>query len=117
MQIVQKYSLACLKIKLQKRRLWTRSSCWERGIEIELTTKVWAWKKNFSYKFSWLPIIKSCSNQIHVSYAMLPHHERAKQDTIKVTRRTNVKLSHHKGLMLSYLMENEMPLTHHAIKQ
>jgi hypothetical protein len=50
-------------------------------------------------------------------YAMLPHHEGAKQDTIGVTRRTNVKLSHHRGLMLNYPMENEMSLTHHAIKQ
>jgi hypothetical protein len=48
-------------------------------------------------------------------YAMLPHHEGAKQDTIGVIKRTNVKLPHHRGLMLSYPMENKMPFAHHAI--
>jgi hypothetical protein len=34
-----------------------------------------------------------------------------------VTRTTNVKLQHRKGLVRAYPMENKMPLIHHAIKQ
>jgi hypothetical protein len=50
-------------------------------------------------------------------YAILPHHERVKQNTIGVTRRINVKLPHHKGFMLGYPMENVMSFARHAIKQ
>jgi hypothetical protein len=50
-------------------------------------------------------------------YAMLPHHEKANRNTIWVTRRTNAKLPHHRGIVLGHPMENEMPFTHHAIKQ
>jgi len=39
------------------------------------------------------------------------------KDTIRVTRRANAKLAHHRGLVLRYPMENEMSLAHHAIKQ
>jgi hypothetical protein len=37
-------------------------------------------------------------------YGLLPHHKAAKQDTIRVTRWTNVKLPHHKGLVPVYPM-------------
>jgi hypothetical protein len=40
----------------------------------------------------------------------------AKQETIGVTKRANVKLAHHRGLMLTYLMENET-LVHHIEEQ
>jgi hypothetical protein len=49
-------------------------------------------------------------------YAHLPHFEKAKQATIGVIRGANAKLSHHRGLMLAYLVENEMPFVHHAIE-
>ncbi len=49
-------------------------------------------------------------------YALLPCHEGEKQNTIEVIRKTNAKLPHHKGLMLAYPMENEMPLIYHVIK-
>jgi hypothetical protein len=48
-------------------------------------------------------------------YAHLPCFEKEKQDTIGVIRVANAKLPHHRGYMLAYLVENEMPFLHHAI--
>jgi hypothetical protein len=42
---------------------------------------------------------------------------KAKQDTTRVTRGTNVKLPHHKGLVPTYPKKNEMSFVHHVIKQ
>jgi hypothetical protein len=51
-------------------------------------------------------------------YALLCRHERAKQDTIVVTRRINAKLPHCTGLVLTYpILENKMSFVHHAIEQ
>jgi len=47
-------------------------------------------------------------------HALLPCHEGAKQNTIGVTRETNAKLSHHRGHVPTYPMENEMSFIHHA---
>jgi hypothetical protein len=47
----------------------------------------------------------------------LPLHNGVEQDIIGVTKEENAKQPHHKGLMLAYLMENEMPFVHHAKKQ
>jgi hypothetical protein len=47
----------------------------------------------------------------------LPHHEGAKQNNIKVIRGTNAKLPHHRGLALTYPMENEMSLIHHIVER
>jgi hypothetical protein len=58
------------------------------------------------------PWVKSIS-----SYVLLPCHKGAKWNTIAVIRGTNAKLSHHKGLVLAYLMENEMPFLHHTIER
>jgi hypothetical protein len=41
----------------------------------------------------------------------------AKQDAIKVTERTNVKLPHHKGLVPTYQMERKMPLVYHVVNK
>jgi len=49
-------------------------------------------------------------------YALLPWQKGAKGDTIKVVRRVSAKLSHHKGLMPIYPMENEMSFLHHVVK-
>ncbi len=46
---------------------------------------------------------------------MLPCHEEAKRDIIGVIGRVNAKLPHYTGLMLTYPMENEMPLEHHIV--
>jgi hypothetical protein len=50
-------------------------------------------------------------------YVMLPHHERAKQDTIRVTRITNIRLPHHKGPMPTYPMKKKTSFIYHIIKQ
>jgi hypothetical protein len=49
-------------------------------------------------------------------YALLPHHEGAKQNTIGVAKGTNAKLPHCTGHVLAYLMENEIPFVHHVVK-
>ncbi len=46
-----------------------------------------------------------------------PHHEGAKQDNIGVIGRTSAKLPFHRGLALTYSMENEMTFVHHVIEQ
>jgi hypothetical protein len=50
-------------------------------------------------------------------YAMLPHHKGAKQDTIGVAGRVNAKMPHYMSPVLAYLMENEMPFTHHVVER
>ncbi len=50
-------------------------------------------------------------------YASLFRHEGAKRDTIGVIRGANAKLPHHKGLVLTYPMKDEMPLVHHVIER
>jgi hypothetical protein len=49
-------------------------------------------------------------------YAHLLYFEKTKQATIGVIRGTNAKLPH-KGLALTYLMDNEMSLVHHVVKR
>jgi hypothetical protein len=49
-------------------------------------------------------------------YAQLPFPEKTKQNTIEVTKETNVKLPHHKGHVLIYSLENKMPFIHYIIK-
>jgi hypothetical protein len=49
-------------------------------------------------------------------YALLPHHEGAKRNTIGVTRGTSAKLPHHNNHVLTYSMENETPFVHHVVK-
>jgi len=47
---------------------------------------------------------------------MLLCHKGAKQNTIGVTRKTNAKRLHHRGLVLAYLMENKTIFVHHTIE-
>jgi hypothetical protein len=47
-------------------------------------------------------------------YSLLPHHEKANQNTIGVS---SAKLPHCTGHALTYAMKNNMPLVHHVIKQ
>jgi hypothetical protein len=49
-------------------------------------------------------------------YALLPHHEGAKQDTIGVAGGTSAKLPHCIDHVLAYPMESEMPFVHHTIE-
>ncbi len=115
MCVAWKYYPAHPRTKLLKKCLWVGGSCWARGIDLEFATKVWARKKNSSYRFSQLPIIK-CFSQTFISLCPLPPFERAKQDTIRVIEGTNAKLLHHKGLVPTYQMESEMPFVHHVVK-
>jgi len=48
---------------------------------------------------------------------LLPSHKGAKQNIIGVTRGTNVNHPHHWGLVLTYPVENAMPLVHHVKEQ
>jgi hypothetical protein len=50
-------------------------------------------------------------------YALLPHHEGAKQNTIGVIKRISAKLPLHRGLALIYSMENETTFVHHIIER
>jgi hypothetical protein len=48
---------------------------------------------------------------------MVPFHKGVEQNTIQITKGANVKQPHHKGLMLTYPVENEMPLVHLSEEQ
>jgi hypothetical protein len=48
--------------------------------------------------------------------AWLPFPEKAKQNTIEITKETNVNLPHHKGHVLTYPLENKMSFVHYIIK-
>jgi len=43
--------------------------------------------------------------------------EGAKQDTIGVTKGTNVKQPHHRGPLLIFLMENKKPFIHCVVER
>jgi hypothetical protein len=47
---------------------------------------------------------------------MSPCHKGAKWNTIGIAKGTNAKLPHYTGFVLTYPMENKMPLVHHVIK-
>jgi hypothetical protein len=49
----------------------------------------------------------------------MPHYPatRGKRDFIRVMKGTNAKLPHHRGLTLSYPMENKTPFVCHVIKR
>jgi hypothetical protein len=49
-------------------------------------------------------------------YALSPHHEGAKKDTIGVAIGVSANLLHYMNLALIYPMENEMPLVHHIVE-
>jgi hypothetical protein len=53
---------------------------------------------------------------IHLSLRQVAPLEGAKQDTIGVTRRTNAKSPHHKGLKPTCPMKKTMPLIHYVSK-
>jgi hypothetical protein len=47
----------------------------------------------------------------------LLRHKEAKRDTIGGIRGASAKLPHHKGLVLTYLMEHETPFIHHVVER
>jgi hypothetical protein len=50
-------------------------------------------------------------------YALSPHHEGAKRNTIGVIGGTSAKLPHYTSLALAYLMENKMSFVHHTVER
>jgi hypothetical protein len=107
-QLAQEYSFTCPRVKLRSKHLWVKGSCWGKGIKLELVDKAWAHKKNSCSKFSH-HLLKSAWVKSTFPYALSPHHEGAKRDTIEVVRGTTTKQSHCMGHVLTYPMENEMP--------
>ncbi len=75
--IAQKYSLACLRVKVQSRCLWVGGSCWGKRIELELADKAWAHKKNSFYKFS-QSHVKKCLSQIRISLWLIAPPQKGK---------------------------------------
>jgi hypothetical protein len=54
---------------------------------------------------------------IYVSLYLVGPLEGVKQNIIRVIKRANAKLPHHKGLVLAYLVENKILFVHHVVKQ
>jgi hypothetical protein len=116
MRVTREYSPTWPRAKLRNKHLWIKGSCRGKGIELELADKTWAHKKNSSCKFSQLPVRK-CLVESAFPYALSPRNKGGKWNTIGVARKASAKLPHCMGLMLTYPMENKMPLIHHAIEQ
>jgi hypothetical protein len=85
----------------------------EKWWSLNWSTKLWLAKKN-SFKF-FNCMLENTWIESTFLYGLSPHHEEAKWDTIGVVGGTHVKLPHCMGLVLSYLMENEMSLIHHFV--
>jgi hypothetical protein len=86
-----------------------------KNIEFKLANKAWACKKKIPTSFP-NHLLKNAWIESAFPYALSPHHEGTKWDTIGVTRGIMPKLPHCMGPTLIYLMENEMPFVHHAIE-
>jgi hypothetical protein len=115
LQVVRKYSITCLKANLRIKRLWIRGSCWGKWIKLKLVNKAWAHKKkpliiNFPSR-----LLKNTYVEFAFPYALLPHHEGAKWNTIGVIGGICVNLPHCTSPALAYPMENKMPFTLNAI--
>ncbi len=86
-------------------------------MELELADKAWAHKKKTVFANFPSHLLENVWVESMFPYALSPHHEEAKRDTIGVTGRASAKLPHYMSVVLVYPMENEMPLVHHPIKQ
>ncbi len=109
MKIDKNIPLHVEKIRLWKRCLRARKSCWEEVLNLNLPPTPRLANKSPTTNFffncllenNWIKSPLPC-------YVLLPCHEGVKQNTIGVIIRTNVKVSHH-----NYLVENETPLVRH----
>jgi hypothetical protein len=88
----------------------------EEALNLNLLPKLGFTKKNPHVSFPNC-LLENTSIESGFPYAPLPHHEGAKQNTIGVIRRTNVKQPHHESFVLAYSMENETPFVRHIIEQ
>jgi hypothetical protein len=94
MQVVQDYSLPCLRTKLWRRYLWTKDQVGEETLNSNLPPKLGLVKRiiptcfpNYLLENAWIKFV--------FPYALLPHHKGTKQNTIGVTKWANAKLLHH----------------------
>ncbi len=109
---IQNYSPARPRTKRWRRRLWAGGSCYGRGIKFKLLLELRFVKRNPCVGFpnhllenTWIGFV--------FCYALLPFHKGIKQDTIGDNKKKSAKQQHHKGFVLVYLVENEMPFVHH----
>jgi hypothetical protein len=114
-QIALKYSHACWRIKLQKNIYELGDNVGEKALNLNMSPKLGFTKK---IPFTSFPncLLKNIWVESVFPYAPLLHHEGVKQNTIGVIKIINFKLSHHKNLVLTYSIENEMPFVCHIIK-
>ncbi len=102
--VAWKYSSTRPWIKLWKKCLRTKGSCWGRSIELKLVAKAWAHKKKFTYKFS-QSLVRKCLNQICISLFLIASSRKGKTNTIGVKKEKNAKLPHDKDLVPTYRMQ------------
>ncbi len=72
---------------------WLDDHFREKTLSLNLLLKFGFTKKTFLVSFP-SRLLKSAWIESTFPYALLPHHKRAKESTIKVTRRISVKLPH-----------------------
>jgi hypothetical protein len=113
--IVWEYSLHSYELNYEKDIYELEDHVWEEALSLNLPLKLGLVRKiilasfpNHLLKIIWIISTFPC----HVPTPI----KGAKQNTIGVIKKTNVKLWHHKGFVLLYLVEDEMPLIHHIIK-
>jgi hypothetical protein len=87
----------------------------EKALILNLLPKIRLTKKTFPTSFP-NHLQKNVRVEFAFHYASLLSHKMAKRDTIGVIRKASAKLPHHKGLALTYLMENEMSFVCHVVE-
>jgi len=74
-------------------QLWLEDHVGEKTLSLNLLLKLGFTKKTFLVSFP-SRLLKSAWIESTFPYALLPHHKKAKENTIKITRRISVKLPH-----------------------
>jgi hypothetical protein len=87
----------------------------EKELRSNLSSKLKPIRRNYYVSFP-IFILENIQIKFAFPHAQLPLPKGPKQNTIGITRRTNVKLSHHKGHVLIYLVENEISHIHYVIE-
>jgi len=111
-----KYSLAHQGVKLWNKHLWLEDHVGEMGLSSNWPTKLGLAKKPLPIGFPNC-LLQNVLVKFVFPYVVSPHHEKAKWNTIRVTRGASAKLPHYTSLALVYPMENEMSFVHYIVKQ
>jgi hypothetical protein len=87
----------------------------EEALSLNLLPKFGPEKKNSSCSQSH---VRKCLNWIHIFLFLVPPppFKGTKQNTIRVTKRANVKLPYHKGFVLAYLVEKKILFIHYVVE-